>query len=52
MVIFGELMARIAGRFGRVKPRRTPRAHARGLLGPDGVLVADETGFVNRGTLK
>ncbi|MEV1175179.1 transposase [Nonomuraea sp. NPDC049784] len=100
MVIFDELMARIAGRIGRVKPRRTARACVRGLLadvnrkdcwnlaehagligpqnlqrllrtvrwdvdvvcddvrdfvvdrlGPDGVLIANETGFVNRGTL-
>ncbi|MFF0250309.1 hypothetical protein ACFYSD_36105 [Streptosporangium sandarakinum] len=32
MVIFDELMARIAGRFGRVNPRRTARAYVRGLL--------------------
>ncbi|GAA3664631.1 hypothetical protein GCM10022224_030930 [Nonomuraea antimicrobica] len=34
MVIFNELMARIAGHFGRVEPRRTATATAyvRGLL--------------------
>ncbi|MGI5285675.1 IS701 family transposase [Nonomuraea polychroma] len=92
-------MARIAGHFGRVEPRRTATAYVRGLLadidrkncwnlaehagligpqtlqrllrtarwdadavrddirdfvvdrlGPDGVLIADETGFVKKGT--
>ncbi|TMR01829.1 IS701 family transposase [Nonomuraea turkmeniaca] len=92
-------MARIAGRFGRVEPRRTAGAYVRGLLadidrkncwnlaehagligpqalqrllrsarwdadgvrddvrsfavdrlGPDGVLIVDETGFVKKGT--
>jgi hypothetical protein len=32
MVIFNELMTRIAGRFGRVEPRRTAGAYVRGLL--------------------
>jgi hypothetical protein len=32
MVIFHELMARIAGRFGRVEPRRAASAYVRGLL--------------------
>lgn len=99
MVILNELMARIAGRFGRVEPRRAAGAYVRGLLadidrkncwnlaehaglagpqtlqrllrsarwdadairddvrdfvvdrlGPDGVLVVDETGFVKKGT--
>ncbi|GII67524.1 hypothetical protein Skr01_76090 [Sphaerisporangium krabiense] len=99
-VIFNELMARIAGRFGRVEPRRAAGVYVRGLLadidrencwnlaehaaangpqtlqrllrtarwdadavrddvrafvvgqlGPDGVLVVDETGFVKKGTL-
>lgn len=98
MVIFNELMARIAGRFGRVEPRRAATAYVRGLLadidrkncwnlaehaglagpqalqrllrtarwdadavrddvrdftvdrlGPDGVLIVDETGFVKKG---
>lgn len=31
-VIFNELMARIAGRFGRVEPRRAATAYVRGLL--------------------
>jgi SRSO17 transposase len=31
-VIFDELMARIAVRFGRVEPRRTARDYIRGLL--------------------
>ncbi|MEO3892622.1 IS701 family transposase [Nonomuraea sp. B5E05] len=99
MVIFNELMARIAGRFGRVEPRRAATAYVRGLLtdldrkncwnlaehaglagpqalqrllrtarwdadavrddvraavvdrlGPDGVLIVDETGFVKKGS--
>src|SRR5688500_12924329 len=99
MVIFNELMTRIAGRFGRVEPRRAAGAYVRGLLadidrkncwnlaehagllgpqtlqrllrtarwdadavrddvrafvvdrlGADGVLIADETGFVKKGT--
>ncbi|WP_425465293.1 IS701 family transposase [Nonomuraea diastatica] len=98
MVIFNELMARIAGRFGRIEPRRAANAYVRGLLadldrkncwnlaehaglagpqklqrllrtarwdadavrddvrafvvdrlGPGGVLIADETGFVKKG---
>lgn len=98
MVIFNELMARIAGRFGRIEPRRAAGAYVRGLLadidrkncwnlaehagltgpqalqrllrtarwdadavrddvrdfivdqlGPDGVLIVDETGFVKKG---
>ncbi|GAA1693897.1 hypothetical protein GCM10009733_107140 [Nonomuraea maheshkhaliensis] len=32
MVIFNELMARIAGHFGCVEPRRTAMAYVRGLL--------------------
>ncbi|MED7931958.1 transposase [Nonomuraea sp. LP-02] len=32
MVIFNELMTRIAGRFGRVEPRRAASAYVRGLL--------------------
>ena len=98
MVIFNELMARIASRFGRVEPRRAAGAYVRGLLGdidrkncwnlaehagligpqtlqrllrtarwdadavrddvrafavdrlgPGGVLIVDETGFVKKG---
>jgi SRSO17 transposase len=99
MVVFNELMTRIAGRFGRVEPRRAATAYVRGLLadldrkncwnlaehaglagpqalqrllrtarwdadavrddvrafvvdrlGPDGVLIVDETGFVKKGS--
>ncbi|GAA1715835.1 hypothetical protein [Nonomuraea bangladeshensis] len=32
MVIFNELMARIAGQFGRVEPRRAATAYVRRLL--------------------
>lgn len=32
MVTFNDLMGRIAGRFGRVEPRRTATAYVRGLL--------------------
>ncbi|GAA3659729.1 hypothetical protein GCM10022224_023920 [Nonomuraea antimicrobica] len=32
VVIFNELMARIASHFGRVEPRRTATAYVRGLL--------------------
>lgn len=32
MVIFNELMTRIAGHFGRVEPRRTATAYVRALL--------------------
>lgn len=32
MVIFNEKTARIAGRFGRVEPRRAADAYVRGLL--------------------
>ncbi|MEV4116593.1 transposase [Nonomuraea sp. NPDC049695] len=98
MVILNELMARIAGRFGRIEPRRAAGAYVRKLLarhrpqellepgrtcradraagaaaavahhpldadavrddvrdfvverlGPDGVLIVDETGFVKKG---
>ncbi|WP_439331967.1 IS701 family transposase [Nonomuraea deserti] len=99
MVIFNELMTRIAGRFSRIEPRRAASTYVRGLLadldrkncwnlaehaglagpqklqrllrtarwdadkvrddvrafvvdrlGPGGVLIADETGFVKKGT--
>lgn len=33
---FEELFARVAGRFGRVEPRRHARDYIRGLLGPVG----------------
>jgi SRSO17 transposase len=99
--MFDEVMAAVAGRFGRVEPRRTTRAFVLGLLsgiekknscwlaehagfaGPqkmqrllreavwdadgarddvrdlviahldalDGVLICDETGFLNKGTM-
>src|SRR5689334_14123690 len=102
MVTFNNLMGRIAGRFGRIEPRRTATAYVRGLLsdldrkncwnlaehagltgpqamqrllrtacwdadavrddvrdyvrdyvieqlGPDGVLIVDETGFLKKG---
>lgn len=32
MVSFNDLMGRIAGRFGRIEPRRTATAYVRGLL--------------------
>ncbi|GGQ14772.1 hypothetical protein GCM10010140_51340 [Streptosporangium pseudovulgare] len=32
VVTFNDLMGRIAGRFGRVEPRRTATAYVRGLL--------------------
>lgn len=32
MVTFNDLMGRIAGRFGRIEPRRTATAYVRGLL--------------------
>jgi hypothetical protein len=40
-ITFDELMARIAGRFGRIEPRRTARAYLSALLSnccapPDG----------------
>ncbi|MFF5391901.1 transposase [Streptomyces sp. NPDC013012] len=43
-------MSRTAGRFRRVEPRATARAHVVEHLGADdGVLIVDEIGFLKKG---
>src|SRR5579875_1266882 len=46
-VLFNELMFLIAGRFGRVEPRRAARGFMLGLLAPleQELLVAEGTGW-------
>ncbi|MFJ6252058.1 MULTISPECIES: IS701 family transposase [unclassified Streptomyces] len=47
---FDQAVSRTAGRFRRVEPRATARAHVVEHLGADdGVLIVDEIGFLKKG---
>ncbi|MFC8491559.1 transposase [Streptomyces sp. NPDC057235] len=48
--MFDQAVSRTAGRFRRVEPRATARAHVVEHLGADdGVLIVDEIGFLKKG---